>query len=112
MTAPGTVTSIVPRRRAGASTGLTDRVGKRLEVVRTRPGQPAVLQLTQDLPPQRGGEPGGMWLAEVVAVRLGVRRERADDRRRVGVGVGERGDGGRRARDSRAAPEGAHERER
>lgn len=82
VTAPGAVTTVVRRRGASATTGLTNRIGQRLEVVRTRPGRhPTVLELAQDLPPQRRGEPGGVSLAEVIAVRLGVCRERPDDRR-------------------------------
>ncbi len=43
------------------------------------------------LPAARGGEPVRVLGAQVVGVRLGLRGERADDRRRVGVDVGERG---------------------
>ena len=50
----------------------------------------------------------GMRLAQVVAVRLGVRGQRADDGGRVGVDVGQRRHGGRCAGGAGAAPEVTH----
>ena len=61
-----------------------------------------------DLPAARRGEPLACVLAQVVGVRLGVGRERADDGGGVGVDVGERRHGGRAARGARAATQGAH----
>ena len=61
----------------------------------------------------RGAESRSLWrVAEVVGVRLGVRRERAEHRRLVGVDVGERGDRGTAARGARTAADGTHARRR
>lgn len=56
-------------------------VGQRLEVVAAAgAGNVRMLGLvTDDLPAQRGREALGVLEAEVVAVRLGLHRERADD---------------------------------
>jgi len=65
-----------------------------------------------DLPPPRSGEPGRVLLAQVVAVRLGMHRQRPHDGCPVGVDVGERRDGGEGARGAGAAPDRAHGRGR
>src|SRR5207342_2946635 len=60
------------------------------------------------LPPTGGRETLGVHLAQVVGVRLGVRRERTDDGRLVGVDIGERRDRRAAARGARTAPDGTH----
>ncbi len=96
-------------RRGGRHAGrLADRVGQRLEVVAGRQQRLGVRGEPQDLPAAGGGEPAAVLLAEVVAVRLGVRRQRAEDRRRVGVDVGQRGHGRTPAGGPRTASDQAH----
>ena len=95
--------------RGGAGPGgLADRVGERLEVVAVRTERVGVGASRSDLPAARGGQPLRVGHAQVVAVRLGVGRERAEDRRRVGVDVGERGDGRAAAGGARTAADRAH----
>ena len=64
--------------------------------------------VSHNLPPARGREPGGVLLAQVVAVRFGVDGQRAHHGGPVGVDVGERGDGRKGARSARAASDRAH----
>ena len=100
-----------PRRsrlRAGDAGRLADRVGQRLEVVAGGQQRPRVRGEPQDLPAAGGGEPAAVLLAEVVAVRLGVRRQRAEHRRRVGVHIGERGHGRTPTGGPRTASDQAH----
>ena len=61
-------------------------------------------------PPSRAGAESRSPcdLAQVVGVRLGVGRERADDGGLVGVDVGQRGDRGTAARGARATPDRTH----
>src|SRR5690242_14793982 len=96
-------------RRAG---GLSDRVGQRLEIVGADRRRTGLAVEPHDLPATRGGELRRVVLAQVVGVRLGVGGERADDGGRVGVDVGERGDGGATARGARASAQRAHAGER
>ena len=65
----------------------------------------------QHLPAAGRGQALAVGVAQVVGVRLGVGRERADDRGLVGVDVGERGRGGTPARGARTATEETHERD-
>src|SRR4051794_2112070 len=71
-------------------------------------GVRVVLDQAQHLPPAGGAEPLAVHLAEVVRVRLGVRRQRAEDRCLVGVHVGERGRGRPAARGAGTTSEQAH----
>lgn len=98
---------------AGGPGGLSDGVGERLEVVDGAGERHREVRLmAHDLPAARSGGALGVGLAQVVAVRLGVGGERADDGRAVGIDVGERRDGRGGARGARAAPDRAHEERR
>ena len=83
--------------------GLPDRVGQRQQVVVGGSARRQVGREAQDLPAARGGEPLAVLRAEVVGVRLGVRRQRAEHGGLVGVDVGEGRDGGPTAGRARAA---------
>src|SRR5690606_23217865 len=63
-------------RDAGGARGtlLADRLGQRHEVVG---GQLGVRREAHDVPAAGRGEPGGVLLAQVVGVRLGVGRQRS-----------------------------------
>ena len=88
---------------------LTDRVGEGFEIIAgTHQDLRRVGVMTDDFPASRSGEPGAVRLAEVIRVRLSVRRQRADHGGRVGVDVGERGHGGQRTRGARTAPDRTH----
>ena len=106
---PRRPTSTGSRRRLRRGPGgLPDGVGQRLEVVAARPEVGGVRGQPQDLPAARGGEPLGVRGAQVVAVRLGVGGQRAEDGGGVGVDVGERRDSGAAARGAGAAADRAH----
>ena len=101
--------SVGVRRRLGRGpSGLADRVGECLEVVAAGLHRAGVDVEPDDLPAAGGGEPTGVLLAQVVGVRLGIRRERPDDGGRVGVDVGERRHRGAAAGGPRAAAQWAH----
>ena len=104
--APTSTGSRLARRRGAGR--LAHRVGQRLEVVAARPERVGVRGEPQHLPATRGGQPLGVGRAQVVAVRLGVGGQRAEDGRRVGVDVGERGDRRATAGGPRTAADGAH----
>src|SRR5690606_10334509 len=82
------------------------RVGECLQVVGGRLG--GLVGQAHDLPPAGRGEPLGMLGAQVVTVRLRVRRERTEHGGRVGVNVREREDGRLTAGGARTAADGAH----
>ncbi len=74
--------------RAGPS-GLADRVGQSHQVVlawRLRSRSPGE---SDDLPAARGTKAIGVRLAQVIGMRLDVRRQRAEHRGGVGVVVGQ-----------------------
>src|ERR687893_231003 len=75
-------------RRLGTGR-LADGVGEREQVVPGRAGVLDVYLVPDDLPAARHGEPLGVELAEVVAVRLRERCQRADDSGRLRVHVGQ-----------------------
>src|ERR1700722_7654652 len=68
--------------------GLHDRVGQRFQVVGALLGR--VHGQPHHIPAARRGQPAGVLLAQVIAVRLDVRGQRAEDRGRVAVHVGQR----------------------
>jgi hypothetical protein len=112
-------TLFVDRRPSGGRShpdcrprGLADRVGQGLEVVGVRLQRVGVGRQPYDLPAARRRQPFAVRLAEVVAVRFGIHRERTQHCGRLGVDVGERGHGCLAARGTRAAANGAHVGER
>ena len=64
-----------------------------------------------DVPAKGGREASGVPGAQVVAVWLGVGRQRAEDGRRLGVDIGEGRHGGLAARGAATAAKRTHERE-
>ncbi len=87
---------------------LAHGVGQGFQVVAARAGGRRTVEEPDDLPAPRGGEPLGVLGAQVVAVRLGVGRQRAEDRRRIGVDVRQRRDGGTAAGGARTATYRTH----
>jgi hypothetical protein len=72
--------------RCGGRPGrLADRVGERLEIVAA--GLARLGGKADDLPAPGSGEPLGVLRAEVIAVRLDVRREGAENGGGVSVDV-------------------------
>src|SRR5215213_4761088 len=89
VTAAGS-TAVVGRVARGLGPGrLTDGVGQGEQVVTGRADVVEVDLVPDDLPTARHGQPLGVELAQVVAVRLGERRQRADNGRRLRVHVGQ-----------------------
>lgn len=72
---------------------LPDRLGEGDQIVRGRRRRAELALMPDQLPAPGRRQGAGMSLAEVIRVRLGKRRKRADNRGRVGVDVGQRGDG-------------------
>jgi len=79
---------------------LAHRVGQSFEVVPGGLRGGRTVRQPDDFPAARSGQPLTVFGAQVVAVGLGIRGERAEDRGRVGIDV-------RQCRDSRAAARGA-----
>lgn len=75
-------------------------IGERLEIVTAGPGRGGAVGEPDDLPAARGGQALTVLGAQVIAMRLGVGGERAEDRSRIGIDV-------RQCRDGRAAACGA-----
>lgn len=101
--------STAGRLAVARTRGLPHGIGEGLEIVCRPAEQDREIRLvTHDLPAARRGEPVGVPLAQVVAVRLGVGGERPDDGGPIGVDVGERRNGRDGARGARAAPDRAH----
>ena len=100
--ASGAREALAASRTASASASRSSLLG---------PSEVGVGRQPQHLPAARRGEPLGVGDAQVVAVRLGVGGERAEDRRGVGVDIGERRDGGPAARGPRAAANRTHGRD-
>jgi len=86
--------------------GLSDRVGQRFEVVGAR--RAAVRRQADHFPTAGGGQPLGVFGAQVITVWLGVRRQGAQNCGRVGVNVREREDGRLTASGAGTAADGAH----
>ena len=87
---------------------LADGVGQCLEVVGVRDRRREVADVPHDLPAARHRQAHRVLLAQVVGVRLGVGRQRADHGGEVGVGVGQRGHGRSRAPGLGAPPDMHH----
>src|SRR6266511_1781902 len=92
----------VARARAGVTPGngpgrLPYRLGEGHQIVAARRWRYVVAVVAHQVPAARRGQAAGVLLAQVVRVRLGEGRERADHRRGVGVDIGQRGDSRLRA---------------
>jgi len=75
-----------------ARTGsLSDGIGKRFEIIAAGLECFGIGGDAHHLPTAWSGEAVRVHLTEVVAVRLGVRSERADHRGGIGIDIGERG---------------------
>ena len=81
---------------------------ERHEVVVGRWGRTELTVVADQIPAARGRQAAGVGLAEVVGVRLGKRRERADNRRRLRVDIRQRRDGLPGTSVARASPWGPH----
>jgi len=101
------------RDRLGVKSGasrLPDRVRERLKIIRRWAYRLRDLQ-PDDLPAQWRSQPCGVPGAQVVAVRFGVGRERAEHRGGLRVHVGERRNRRLTAGGPGASAKRAHERE-
>src|SRR4029453_3520536 len=82
--------------------GITDRVGKRQQVVGARPR--LLLDSEPDhFPTTRRGEGLRMVLTEVIAMRLNLIRQRAKNCSGISIGIGQRGGGRIRASSTRTS---------
>ena len=97
-------------RLDGRAGGLADGVGERLKIICRRAGGLGDLK-PHDLPAERRRESGRMPGAQVVAVRLGVGRERPEHGCRLCIDVGERRNRRLTAGGPGASTKRAHERE-
>ena len=105
------VTSVptAPAVPSGPASGLPHGVRQRLEVVRRGLRRARVgFGQPQHGPSPRGGQPGRMLRTQVVAVRLDVSGQRAEDGGGVRVHVRERRDGRTATRGSRTSAGWAH----
>jgi hypothetical protein len=69
--------------------GVADGIGQGLEIIGVRDGRRVGTVVSHDLPPAGNRQANRVLFAEVIGVRLGEAGERADDRGRVGIHVGE-----------------------
>jgi len=81
-------------RTLSGSARLPDGIREGEQVVGRRRRRDVVTAEPHDLPAPWHGQPLGVLGAEVVGVRLGIRRERPEDDGGVAVDVGQGGDGG------------------
>ena len=81
---------------------------ERHEIVVCRWGRTELAVVADKVPAAGGRQAAGMGLAEVIRVRLGKRRERADDSRRLRVDIRQRRDGLPGTSVARASPWGPH----
>lgn len=89
--------------------GLAHGVRQRFEIVTAGPGRCRAVREPDDLPPAWRGESLAVFGAQVVAVGLGMRGERAEDRGRIGIDVRQCRDSGTAARGARTATYRAHD---
>ncbi len=90
---------------------FTDSICQRLKVIGRGSRRILVDVQPDNLPAKRRGQPSRVAHAEVVAVRLGVGSQWSEHRSRLGVDVGEGGNGGLAARGTRTATKRTHDRE-
>lgn len=88
--------------------GLTDRIGKRFQIIRPRFGLREFTLGPQDVPPLWRRQAGGVIGAQIIGMRLGAPRKRADHSGAVGIGERECRHGGMRASGSGAAASIGH----
>jgi hypothetical protein len=88
--------------------GLAYRIGQRQQVIVARATGIRVGCQSKDLPPPRSAQTLRMLVAQVVAVGLGKRRQRAEDGRLIGVDVSEGGRGVACTGGARASAGGTH----
>lgn len=81
-------------RRAIGAAGLAHGFGQRRQLVRGLLRMGELAFVPHDFPSLGDGEPEGVDLAEVIGMRLGRCRQGPDNRRRVAIGVSQRGDSG------------------
>ncbi len=93
---------------ARGSSGLAHSLRESLEVIGGRQQRVGVRGEAQDFPSSGRRQAFAVCLAQVVAMRLGERRERAEHCRRVCVDVGQGGDRRSATRRTRTAPNQAH----
>ena len=96
---PRALAAAFDRTLLGAG-GFSYGIGQGLQIITARACRGRTVRQTDDLPAAWSGQPLAVFRTQVVAVRLGVGGERAEDRGRVGIDV-------RQCRDSRAAARGA-----
>lgn len=87
---------------------LSHGLRERHEIVVGRWGRTELTVVADQVPAAGGSQAAGMGLAEVIGMRLGKRRERADDSRRLRVDIRQRRDGLPGTSVARASPWGPH----
>lgn len=105
-TRPVAARSARPLRRAR---GLTHGVRQGFQIVAAGPGRRGPVREPDDLPATGRGESLTVFRAQVVAVGLGIRGERTEDRGRIGIDVRQCRDSGTAARGARTATYRAHD---
>lgn len=95
-----------PLRRAR---GLPYGVRQGFQIVAAGAGRRRAVREPHDLPAARRGQPLAVFRAQVIAVGLGIRGERAEDRGRIGIDVRQCRDSGTAARGARTATYRAHD---
>jgi hypothetical protein len=80
------------RGRSRRPRGLTDCIGEREQIIALGLRVDGLTGQPDDLPAPGSGESLGVLFAEVVGVRLGIGRQRAENGRLVGVHIRERAD--------------------
>jgi hypothetical protein len=81
---------------------------ERHKIVVGRWGRTELTVVADEVPAAGGRQATGVGLAEVIRMRLGKRRERADDSRRLRVDIRQRRDGLPGTSVARASPWGPH----
>lgn len=98
--------AVRPLRRARR---LTYGVRQGFEIVTAGPGRRRAVREPDDLPAAWRGQSLAVFGAQVIAMGLGIRGERAEDRGRIGIDVRQCRDSGTAARGARTATYRAHD---
>lgn len=88
---------------------LADGIRQGFEIVTAGPGRSRAVREPDDLPAAWRGQSLAVFGAQVIAVGLGIRGERAEDRGRIGIDVRQCRDSGTAARGARTATYRAHD---